>query len=280
MTSDGLTVCLGERRYRAERQWGRLPPGMSLGQVSQLALDSAGRVFVFQRAEPPVLVFEPSGEFRGGIAEGRIADAHGICIAADDRVLLVDRDAHQILILSTAGELCGTLGERHQPRPDAPFNHPADVAVAPDGEIYVADGYGNAMVHRFAADGRHLQSFGRPGKGPGEFTTPHAVWVDRQDRVLVADRENDRVQLFDREGRFLEDWRDFYHPMDIYEDGQGRIYVTDQIPRLSQLSPAGELIGRCRPCYNTPHGVWGAPDGALFIAEMNPSQVIKLTPEL
>lgn len=279
MTSDGLTVCLGERRYRAERQWGRLPPGMGLGQVSQLALDSAGRVFVFQRAEPPVLVFEPSGEFRGGIAAGRIADAHGICIAPDDRVLLVDRDAHQILILTTAGELRGTLGERHQPRPGAPFNHPADVAVAPDGEIYVADGYGNAMVHRFAADGRHLHSFGRPGKGPGEFTTPHAVWVDRQDRVLVADRENDRVQLFDREGRFLEDWRDFYHPMDIYEDGQGRIYVTDQIPRLSQLSPAGQLIGRCRPCYNTPHGVWGAPDGALFIAEMNPSQVIKLTPE-
>ena len=148
-----------------------------------------------------------------------------------------------------------------------------------DGEIYVADGYGNSMVHRFAADGRHLMSFGRPGSGPGEFTTPHAVWVDRSDRVLVADRENDRVQLFDRDGRYLEEWGDFYHPMDIYEDRAGRIYVSDQIPRLSQLSPAGQLIGRCRPCYNTPHGVWGAPDGAIFIAEMNPSQVVKLSPE-
>lgn len=279
MSGDDLRVVLGDRTYRVERPWGALPHGVSLGQISQLAVDSGGRVYAFQRAEPPVLVFDASGAFRGGLAAGRIADAHGIAIAPGDRLFLVDRDAHQILILTTEGEPLGTLGERHRPRPGAPFNHPADVAVAADGEIYVADGYGNSMVHRFAADGRHLMSFGRPGTGTGEFTTPHAVWVDRQDRVLVADRENDRVQLFDREGRFLEDWRDFYHPMDIYEDAEGRIYVTDQIPRLSQLSPEGRLLGRCRPCYNTPHGVWGAPDGSLFIAEMNPSQVVKLAPE-
>jgi NHL repeat len=117
------------------------------------------------------------------------------------------------------------------------------------------------------------------GTGPGEFTTPHAVWVDRSNRILVADRENDRVQLFVRDGRYLEEWGDFYHPMDIYEDEAGRSYVSDQIPRLSQLSPAGQLIGRRGPCYNTPHDVWGAPDGAIFIAEINPSQVVKLTPE-
>lgn len=249
------------------------------GQVSQLAVDSKGMVYVFQRGDPPVVAFAASGAFQGGLAAGRIADAHGIAITPKDRLFLVDRDAHQVLILSTDGEILATLGERHRPRLGAPSNHPADAAVAADGEIYVADGYGNSMVHRFAADGRHLMSFGRPGPGPGEFTTPHAVWVDRSDRVLVADRENDRIQVFDRDGRYLEEWGDFYHPMDIYEDGAGRIYVSDQIPRLSQLSPAGRLIGRCRPCYNTPHGVWGAPDGAIFIAEMNPSQVVKLVPE-
>ena len=279
MGSDQLSVCLGDRRYRVERPWGRWPAGMTPGQISQLAVDSEGVVYVFQRGEPPVLAFAPSGAWRGGLAEGRIADAHGIAITPDDRLLLVDRDAHQILILTTGGETVAALGERHRPRTGAPFNHPADAAVAADGEIYVADGYGNSMVHRFAADGRHLQSFGRPGTGPGEFTTPHAVWVDRSNRVLVADRENDRVQLFDRDGRYLEEWRDFYHPMDIYEDQAVRIYVSDQIPRLSQLSPAGQLIGRCRPCYNTPHGIWGAPDGAIFVAEMSPSQVVKLAPE-
>jgi DNA-binding beta-propeller fold protein YncE len=278
-TEESLVVVLGDRRYRVEHNWGKLPAGMRLGQVSQLAVDSKGRVYVFQRAEPPVLVFEPTGAFRGSLAEGRIADAHGIAVAPDDRILLVDRDAHEVLIFSPGGELLGTLGERHRPRDHAPLNHPADVAVAPDGEIYVADGYGNSMVHRFTSTGEHRQSWGRPGKEPGQFTTPHAVWVDRQDRVLVADRENDRVQVFNRGGRYLAEWRDFYHPMDIYEDAEGGIYVTDQIPRLSQLAPDGTLVGRCRPSFNTPHGVWGAPDGAIFIAEMNPSQVVKLTPE-
>ena len=279
MSSTELRVVLGERRYRVERPWGRLPEDLTPGLISQLAVDSQGAVYVFQRGEPPVLAFEASGAFRGGLFAGRIADPHGIAISGDDRLLLVDRDAHQVLIATTAGEVLATRGERHRPRSNAPFNHPAAAAKASDGEIYVADGYGNSQVHRFAADGRHLMSFGRPGGGPGEFTTPHAVWVDLQDRVLVADRENDRVQLFDRAGGYLEQWRDFYHPMALYEDTAGLIYVTDQIPRLSLLAPDGRLLGRCRPCRNTPHGVWGAPDGALFVAEMNPSEVVKLTPE-
>lgn len=104
------------------------------------------------------------------------------------------------------------------------------------------------------------------------------IWLDRQDRVLVADRENDRVQLFDRDGRYLAEWRDLYHPMDIFEDARGLVHVTDQIPRLSVFDADGRLVGRCRPCFNVPHGVSGAPDGAIFIAEMNPSQVVKLTP--
>jgi peptidylglycine monooxygenase len=276
---DGLVVALGDQRYRIERPWGRLPPGVGLGLVSQIAVDSANRVYVFQRGQPPVLVFAASGAFQRSLADGRIADAHGIAVAPDDRVFLVDRDAHQILIFTSDGVLLGTLGERHRPCQGAPFNHPTDVAVASDGEIYVADGYGNSMVHRFSAGGELLESWGRPGKGPGEFTTPHAIWVDRSERVLVADRENDRVQVFDRAGRYLAEWGDFYHPMDIYEDADGLIYVTDQIPRLSQLAPDGRLIGRCRPSFNTPHGIWGNADGAIFLAEMNPSQIVKLTPE-
>ena len=201
MSSDDLAVVLGDRRYRVERPWGQWPGSMARSQISQLAVNSKGVVYVFQRGEPPVLAFAPSGALQGGLAEGRIADPHGIAITPDDRLLLVDRDAHQVLILTTEGETLATLGERHRPRLGAPFNHPTDAAVTADGEIYVADGYGNSMVHRFAPDGRHLMSFGRPGSGPGEFTTPHAVWVDGSDRVLVADRENDRIQLFDRAGR-------------------------------------------------------------------------------
>jgi peptidylglycine monooxygenase len=267
---------MGDRRYRVERPWGELPHDTRLAALSQLAVDSEGRVYAYQRADPPVIVFEPTGAFRAAWGHGLIADAHGIFISADDRVYLVDRDAHQILIFTTEGERLGALGARNAPRFQAPFNHPTDVAIAPDGEIYVSDGYGNSVVHRFSASGEHMTTWGRPGSGPGEFTTPHAIWVDRADRVLVADRENNRVQVFDRDGRFLEEWGDFYHPMDIAEDDRGMILVTDQVPRLSMLSPAGELVGRCRAVWNGAHGVSCNAGGDIFLAEMNPNRVTKL----
>ena len=273
---DHLTVVMSERRYRVERPWGELPPDIELVALSQLAVDRDGRVYTYQRAVPPVVVFEPNGAFRAAWGEGLIADAHGIFISGDDRVFLVDRDAHQILIFTTEGEQLGALGSRHAPRFQAPFNHPTDVAVAADGEIYVSDGYGNSAVHRFSASGEHMTTWGRPGSGPGEFTTPHAIWVDRGDRVLVADRENNRVQVFDREGRFIEAWGDVYHPMDIAEDDSGMILVTDQIPRLSMFSPEGELTGRCRAVWNGAHGVASNAQGDIFLAEIRPNRVTKL----
>ena len=277
--SDGLIVALGDRRYRVERPWGQIPPGLALTSISQLAVDPQGRVYAFQRRDPPVVVFLPDGTFHAAWGEGRIADAHGIFAAADGRIFLVDRDAHEVLVFSGEGEQIGALGRRHSPRFQAPFNHPTDVALAADGEIYVADGYGNSTVHRFSPEGEHRATWGEPGRGPGQFTTPHAVWVDRADRVLVADRENDRVQLFDREGHYLGAWGDFYHPMDICEDDRGGILVTDQIPRLSLLSPDGILLGRARAVWNGAHGVAANARGDIFLAEIQPNRITKLTLE-
>ena len=273
---DSLVVLLGDRHYKVKRPWGELPANSSFGFISQLALDSAGRVYVFQRGQPPVLVFEPTGNFSSAWGDDYIVDAHGIFISPSDQVFLVDRDSHQILIFTIDGNLIGSLGERNVPHFQAPFNHPTDVAVARDGDIYVSDGYGNSTVHRFSSTGEYKQTWGRPGVGPGEFSTPHAICVDQRQRVLVVDRENNRVQIFDREGKYLDEWGDFYHPMDIYEDRSGMIYVTDQIPRLSMMSPEGELLGRCRPVLNMPHGISGNDQGDLFLSEMNPSRVTKL----
>src|SRR4051794_19959487 len=115
-----------------------------------------------------------------------ISDPHGIFITSDDRVLLVDRNAHQVLIFNTDGRLLATLGERHQPRFGLPFNHPTDVAVAPSGDIYVSDSYGNAHVHWFASDGSYRRSWGGIGSGPGEFSTPHGIWVTTEGRFWWA----------------------------------------------------------------------------------------------
>jgi peptidylglycine monooxygenase len=277
VTCEEQIVILGQHRYRVETPWGRLPAGTSLGLVSQVAADSSGRVYLLQRAFPSVLVFSPSGQLEAMWEHVRIMDGHGIYVSPDDRVFVVDRDAHQILILDTVGQILQTLGIRNRPAPGQPFNHPTDVAVAPDGDIYVSDGYGNSSVHRFTAEGRLQMSWGTPGAAPGEFTTPHAVWIDAENRVLIADRENNRVQVFDREGTYLTEWRDLYHPMDICSYADGSILVTDQVPRLSLFSLDGRLTGRCRPALNGAHGVCADRQGNIFLAEMIPSRITKLT---
>ena len=265
LSVDALQVVLGARRYALVHPWNRV----QLGHVSQLALDRAGRVYVYQRTGSPIVVLTPDGELAGSWGTGQISDPHGICIAPDDRVLLVDRDAHQVMIFDTDGTLRARLGERHRPRFGLPFNHPTDVAVAPNGDLYVSDGYGNAHVHCFAADGRYRLSWGGIGTGPGRFSTPHGIWVTADGRVLVADRENNRIQLFTGDGGYLGEWGDLYHPMDIWGDAEGTIYVTDQAPRVVAFSPQGEVLGRCKAVASHSHGIWGDTAGNLYLCEYN-----------
>ena len=157
-------------------------------------MDSQDRVYVFQRQGPPVLVFDADGNPLAAWErrEGVPADAHHIHVGPDDSVYLVDRDAHQILKYASTGALLATIGVRDRAALQAPFNHPADICVAPSGELFVADGYGNSSVHRFAPDGTLIASFGSPGRGPGEFIVPHSIRVSADGRVYVADRENNR----------------------------------------------------------------------------------------
>ena len=115
------------------------------------------------------------------------------------------------------------------------------------------------------SDGRHLGSWGEPGDGPGMFTTPHGVWVDCRGRVVVADRENHRIQLFTADGRFLEERRDLYEPMDVFEDGDGFLYVTDHTPRMTVYDADGRLVTRVRT-PDISHGVWGDSNGNIYLA--------------
>lgn len=277
MSDENYTVILGDRRYAIHRKWAKLPAGESFGFLSDLMVDDAGRVHAAQRGtDRPVLVFERDGRLAGSWGEGVLAEPHYLNPGRDGSILVADRDAHQVLRFDGKGNVVQALGKRHWPSLDAPFNHPTAAADAPGGDIYVADGYGNSNVHRFSADGTFLRTWGGPGVGPGEFTTPHAVAVDREGRVLVGDRENNRIQVFDREGTFLAEWGDFYHPMQIWIDDRGYVFVTDQIPRISLLSPDGKLIGRCRGAINGAHGLAGDADGNLYLSELPPQEITKL----
>jgi DNA-binding beta-propeller fold protein YncE len=133
------------------------------------------------------------------------------------------------------------------------------VAVAKSGNIYVADGYGNARIHKFTADGKLLLSWGEPGYAPGHFRLPHNIFLDRRERVWVADRENSRVQIFDGNGKFLDQWENVFRPTDVYIDGEGVVYISELCLRLSIFSPTGKLLAR-----------WGTlekdKETALFVA--------------
>jgi DNA-binding beta-propeller fold protein YncE len=272
----GLVVGTGDFSYDVVRPFGTLPPGMTFGVISHVAVDSRDRVYFYQRKDPPILVFDSEGNLLDAWGEGRLRDAHGIYIGPDDHVYVCNRDEHEVIRLTPAGKVSLVLGQRGRPAWQAPFNHPADVAISRSGDIYVADGYGNSAVHRFSAEGKHLGSWGAPGAGRGQFTTPHGIWVDAQDRVFVADRENNRVQILSPEGDYSGEWGDLYHPMDIYIDRGNIVYVTDQIPRMTVYAPDGRMLSRGRPVEYGAHGVYGDSQGNLYMAEVRLNRVSKL----
>jgi peptidylglycine monooxygenase len=279
LASHELIVALGETRYRVERPFGAWPK--NAGFVTDVTVDPRGHVFVMLRHDPlehpddpRVIELAPDGTYLDGWGGELIADSHMLTADGAGRILAVDRDMHEVVICSARGERLGGLGKRGEPL--SPFNHPTDVHVSAWGEIYVSDGYAASRVHRFDAAGTLIASWGSHGPGDGQFGWPHAIWTFADGRVVVVDRTLNRVQVFDREGRHLESWGDFYQPVAIWGDDEGNAYVTDMVPSLQKIGPKGEQLGRCRPMLNGAHGIFGTPDGDILLAEGNPSRITKL----
>ena len=266
----------GNHVYEVIRPWGELPAGMEFGPVNDVAVDSHDRVYVFQRNDPPVMVFDRDGKYLSSWGSGMFVDAHGMYISTDDHIYLGNRDGHQVVKCTLDGQVVMTLGTAGEPSFPGPFNHPTGVAVGSNGDIYVTDGYGNNRVHRFSATGGLILSWGSRGMGPGEFRVPHGIWVDRNDRVYVADRENGRVQLFTSEGVFIDQWPDFFRATDVYIDADDFAYVTDLIPSLSVFDGSGELIACGKPVLNIAHGLYGDSHRDLYIAEAGERRLTKL----
>jgi sugar lactone lactonase YvrE len=161
-----------------------------------------------------------------------------------------------------------TSAYRKVTRGGGPFNLPTDIAVAPSGVMFITDGYGNARVHKFAADGTHLHSWGEPGTGPGQFNLPHGVWIDRHGRVMVCDRENDRVQVFDQQGTFLHAWpTKLIGPAVFYVDAHDVVYIPEHNGGLvSVLTLEGERLAQWGdPSFRSCHGIWGDSRGDLYV---------------
>jgi DNA-binding beta-propeller fold protein YncE len=226
----------------------KLPEKMKLGPCSGVDIDSRGSVYVIQRQSPPVLCFDSSGKFLrswGTTLIGRdpqMQGAHGIRVDPDDRVWITDRARHLVRKFDHTGQLLLTLGTEGRPGTGPnEFNRPADVAFGREGEVYVADGYGNSRVMKFDRAGNFLKTWGDAGSAPGQFDLPHTIAVGPDGRVYVGDRYNSRIQIFDSEGSLKEIWPGFV-PCGLAFDRLGVLFVADGVSKVLQIDGRGRIV--------------------------------------
>jgi len=277
----------GLHRYSVDENWARVPDGIEI-RAAAVAVDADDRVFCFNRTpDHPVVIFDRDGNFLGSWGAGLFAQPHAIRFDDDGMLWLTDGHLMQFMRFTPDGTLLRTIGVKGQrsdtgvPDDDlsstawkkvthggGPFNIPTDIAFAPDGAMFMTDGYGNARVHKFSADGTLLASWGEPGTAPGQFNLPHGIWIDRRGRVLVADRENDRVQIFDQSGAPLGIWPiDMVGPAFFYVDADDVVYIPEHNGGMvSVLTLDGERLARWgEPGFRSCHGIWGDSQGDIYV---------------
>jgi streptogramin lyase len=253
-------MAVTQLRYDVLPGWEQLPNGWTHLDAVGVGVDSRDDVYLLTRMEPRVIVYSREGEFLRSFGEDRLGErTHGLTVGPADEIWVVDETHHCIHEYTTDGELRRTIGNvgvasdtgydgtLESITGGPPFNRPTNLAVAANGELLVSDGYGNCKVHRFSADGTLIESWGEPGTGEGEFNLVHGIAIDARGRILVADRENDRVQIFDADGSFLEVWDDPQRPTNIAIDRDGRIYVSELLWNAGEQSRTGTVFGDARP---------------------------------
>ncbi len=232
--------------YRTVEGWAKMPEGRTWGATSAVDVDRDGKsIWVAERCGantcagsslPVVLEFDESGRLRTSFGAGIFVFPHGIHVDGSGNVWVTDargKDGrgHQVFKFSPEGKRLLSLGKAGVTGdgPDT-FNQPSDIAVGANGDIFVADGHdesSNARIVKFSKDGTFIKAWGKHGSAAGEFEVPHGLAFDSRGRLFVADRGNNRIQIFDQDGRFLEEWKQFSRPSGIYIDRNDVLYVAD-----------------------------------------------------
>lgn len=271
--------------YRLVAAFPQMPPDSPLVACSAVATNSKGDVLVFRRFDPPVLVFKPSGEFVRSFGKGLFKSPHGLRVDRDDNVWVTDNADHTVMKFDHAGRLLLTLGEKGVAGDDEKhFNKPTDIAFADNGDVFVSDGYGNSRVAKFDREGKFLLTWGRKGKGEGEFNLPHAIRLDSKGNVYVADRENRRIQVFGQDGRFIRQFGEM-SPYGLFMTPEDVLFVADGVAnRILKMSSDGKVLAAwgttgIKPGdFKMPHGVTVAVDGAVYVTEIDGKRVQKFEP--
>lgn len=295
--------------YEEVNNWPSLPQGVELGEVPGVDVDSHGHVFIFHR---PGRGFEPTAtELLKGAAmvvvnagNGKLVTSwganaflvpHGVTIDDHDNVWLTDVGLQQVFKYSHDGKRLMTLGEARKGGWDAThFNQPTDVMVRADGSFYVSDGYVNSRVALFDANGKFVREWGKKGSGESQFSNPHDLAFAPNGDVIVADRENSRIQFFDRQGAFKSQWlgaKDRGRVFAVATDATGAMYVgvrradydppSNGVMKLDREWKTTAVVGFGAPgdpVFNAVHDIAVGRDGSIYIAETRTKRVVKMRP--
>jgi NHL repeat-containing protein len=270
--------------YRTTRDWGELPPSMKAWPaVTAVEPAPDGTVYVVERcfenscagrSEPSILKFDKSGKLLKSWGVEMFVFPHGATVDFQGNLWVTDAQGkdgkgQQVFKFSPDGQVLMTLGKAGVTGdgPDT-FNLPTDVAIAPNGDIFVADGHretGNNRIVKFSKDGKFIKAWGQKGSAPGDIHEPHTIAFDSQGRLFVGDRVNNRIEIFDQDGKFIAEWYQFGRPSGIYITKDDTIYVAD-----SESGPdqgANEIPG-----WNKGIRIGSAKTGKVtaFIEDMEP----------
>ena len=231
--------------YQIVASWPARPKDLTWGAVAGIAISPADQIWTFNRGPVPIQVYTADGILVSSWGEGQFREPHQVRIDRKGCVWLIDSGLHVVKKFTPAGKLLLTLGTPDEPGEDSThFNRPTDLAVAPEGGVFVTDGYGNNRIVHFDERGQFVRTWGTLGSNPGQFSLPHSIALDSRGRLYVADRNNARVQVFDQAGRFLDQWRDLLVPWHIVITERDEIYVCGSSPmRWPKLPIPGLVVG-------------------------------------
>ncbi len=267
--------------------WAKLPARWNFGECSGVATDKQDNVWVFNRGAHPVMQFDRAGKFLQAWPDIKIVSSHGIRVDDEGNVWLIDVKGHVVIKCNAEGRVLMVLGNRqgtpgNNDSKDA-FNEPTGIAFGKNGDLFISDGYVNARVIKFNRDGEYITHWGKKGTGDGEFNLVHDVCLDSEERLYVADRLNQRIQIFDTNGKFLGKWTDIGAPWGLaYSRKENCIYMFDGVNnRIVKLGLDGKVLGVLGSYGKAPgkldfvHNI--APDstGAIYVAEVKNWRVQK-----
>ena len=274
--------------YRVVPGWAQLPKGWNFGECSGVDVDQNDNVWVYNRGTHPVMQFDKSGKLLQAWTNVPVQSSHGIRVDADGNVWTVDVGAHRLIKFTPAGQVLmiiggvrGAAGKDNDIK-DA-FNQPTDITFAPNGDLFVSDGYVNSRVIKFSKDGDYLKHWGKKGTGDGEFNLVHDVALDARGRLYVADRTNQRVQIFDQNGAFIGKWTDLGAPWGLYSvKRENALYMCDGVnDRILKLNLEGQILGvlgshgKIAGKLDFPHNLAVDSTGAIYVAEIKNWRVQK-----